>query len=76
MLRKLEAFRVGCYVFPTPWQLDEEKHVSMALMALVLKRMDRRDITVHGFRSTFRDWVAERTNYPQRAWLRLPWRTS
>jgi integrase len=29
-----------------------------------LTRMGRRDITVHGFRSTFRDWAAERTNYP------------
>jgi integrase len=26
--------------------------------------MGRRGITVHGFRSTFRDWAAERTNYP------------
>lgn len=25
----------------------------------VLRRMNRRDITVHGFRSTFRDWCAE-----------------
>jgi integrase len=25
--------------------------------------MGRRDITVHGFRSTFRDWAAEQTNY-------------
>jgi integrase len=32
-------------------------------MAELLKRMDRRDITVHGFRSTFRDWAAERTNF-------------
>ena len=23
------------------------------------------DITVHGFRSCFRDWAAERTNYPR-----------
>jgi integrase len=23
--------------------------------------------TAHGFRSTFRDWVAERTNYPNEA---------
>jgi hypothetical protein len=22
------------------------------------------DITVHGFRSTFKDWCSERTNYP------------
>jgi len=30
----------------------------------VLKRVGRSDITVHGFRSTFRDWCAESTNYP------------
>ncbi|NOX42006.1 MAG: integrase arm-type DNA-binding domain-containing protein [Alphaproteobacteria bacterium] len=30
----------------------------MSLLA-VLKRMDLGDITVHGFRSTFRDWAAE-----------------
>jgi integrase len=33
-------------------------------MAAVLRRMGRDDITVHGFRSTFRDWAAERTNFP------------
>lgn len=32
-------------------------------MASVLKRMDRSDVTVHGFRSTFRDWAAELTAY-------------
>jgi len=30
-----------------------------------LKRMDRGDLTVHGFRSTFRDWVSESTSYPR-----------
>jgi integrase len=23
------------------------------------------DVTVHGFRSTFRDWAAEQTNFPR-----------
>lgn len=32
-------------------------------MMQVLKRLDRPGITVHGFRSTFRDWCAESTNY-------------
>ena len=32
-------------------------------MASVLERMGREDFTVHGFRSSFRDWAAERTNY-------------
>jgi integrase len=36
---------------------------NMAMMEL-LRRMGRGDITVHGFRSTFRDWAAERTNFP------------
>jgi integrase len=35
----------------------------MAMLEL-LKRMGRDDITVHGFRSAFRDWSAERTNFP------------
>lgn len=30
-----------------------------------LKRMERGDLTVHGFRSTFRDWVSETTSYPR-----------
>ena len=37
--------------------------ISNMAMAETLKRMGRADITVHGFRSTFRDWAAERTNY-------------
>jgi integrase len=27
--------------------------------------MGRSDLTVHGLRSTFRDWAAERTNFPR-----------
>jgi integrase len=37
---------------------------NMALLAL-LGRMGRGDVTAHGFRSTFRDWAAERTNFPR-----------
>jgi len=32
----------------------------------VLKRMNRKDITVHGFRSTFRDYIGEETGFPYR----------
>ncbi|PVX84308.1 integrase [Paraburkholderia unamae] len=42
----------------------EGKSLSNMAMATVLRRMERRDITVHGFRSTFRDWVADCTDYP------------
>lgn len=30
----------------------------------VLRRMGRSDLMVHGFRSTFRDWCAEATDFP------------
>jgi integrase len=36
---------------------------NMALLML-LRRMKRDDLTTHGFRSTFRDWAAERTGFP------------
>lgn len=35
-----------------------------ALLA-VLRRMGYTDLTQHGFRSTFRDWAGETTNYPR-----------
>ena len=38
--------------------------LSNMAMAAVLERMKRNDITVHGFRSTFRDWCADTTAYP------------
>jgi integrase len=37
---------------------------NMALIA-VLRRMNRGDLTTHGFRSTFRDWIGETTGYPR-----------
>jgi integrase len=38
--------------------------LSNMAMTSVLRRMNRAEITVHGFRSTFRDWAAETTAYP------------
>jgi integrase len=37
---------------------------NMAMLAL-LKRMGRGELTAHGFRSSFRDWAAERTSFPR-----------
>jgi integrase len=39
------------------------KPLSNMAMSQLLKRMDTR-VTVHGFRSSFRDWVAECTSFP------------
>ncbi len=38
--------------------------LSNMAMASLLKRMGHAGITVHGFRSTFRDWAGERGNFP------------
>ena len=51
----------GEYVFPG---LKADKPLSNMAMLALLKRMERGDLTVHGFRSTFRDWAAEQTAYP------------
>jgi integrase len=50
-----------CFIFPGSRR--DQPLSNMAMLAL-LKRMGRGDLTVHGFRSTFRDWAAERTNFP------------
>lgn len=41
------------------------KPISDMSMTAVLRRMGRTDITVHGFRSTFRDWAGETTGFPR-----------
>ncbi|NMG56112.1 tyrosine-type recombinase/integrase [Aromatoleum aromaticum] len=41
------------------------KPLSDMTLTAVLKRMKRADLTAHGFRSSFRDWAAEATNYPR-----------
>lgn len=63
-LRALKAQRGkdDVYVFPSPDA--EREHLSAWAMLELLKDMDRGDITVHGFRSSFRDWAAETTSFP------------
>ncbi|MBX9910088.1 MAG: integrase arm-type DNA-binding domain-containing protein [Beijerinckiaceae bacterium] len=48
------------YVFPG---LKSGRPLSGMSMEMLLRRMGRPDITVHGFRSTFRDWAAECTPF-------------
>jgi integrase len=52
----------GAYLFPGG---KENAPLSNMAMLELLKRMGREDLTVHGFRSTFRDWAAECTTYPR-----------
>ena len=48
----------GDWIFPST---RLRKPLSNMAMTALLRRMKREDITVHGFRSTFRDWAAENT---------------
>jgi len=50
----------GDWVFPGG---RTGRPLSNMAMEMVLRRMKWSDLTVHGFRSTFRDWCAESTRY-------------
>ena len=54
------------YIFPSI--SDPNKMMSDSTMNALLVRMgiSREEATVHGFRSTFRDWTEEQTEYPHR----------
>jgi integrase len=62
VLERARALRNGNLVFPS--RLFARPLSSGSMMA-VLKRMKRADLTVHGFRATFRTWVAERSTAPR-----------
>jgi len=62
ILAKLHKMRRGDFVFPGA---KHGRPLSNMAMKMVLRRMGRNDITVHGFRSTFRDWAAEATDAPR-----------
>ena len=63
ILKEMEEFRNDKqqYVFPGG---KVGKGMSDGALLALLKRMQRTDITPHGFRCTFRDWASECTNYP------------
>jgi integrase len=62
ILREMEVVRNGSsYVFPGQ---RPGKPLSQMALLMLLRRLGRTDLTTHGFRSTFADWCAERTNFP------------
>lgn len=62
ILGVIENVRIGDFVFP-----GQKKSGPLSPMALdmVLRRLKIENATVHGFRSTFRDWAAEETSFPR-----------
>nr|WP_313901432.1 integrase arm-type DNA-binding domain-containing protein [Methylobacterium sp. J-070] len=62
ILAEMSAIRGSDYVFPGG---RRGKPPSNMAMLELLKRMDRGDLTVHGFRSSFKDWASETTHFPR-----------
>jgi integrase len=69
ILARMREARISEYVFPN---LSNGKHLSQAGMSSVLKRLNKngewldkqgRKISAHGFRSTFRDYIADKTTF-------------
>lgn len=61
ILRTIPKLENSPHVFPG---LKPGKPLSGMAMEMTLRRMGRDDITVHGMRSAFRDWAAEKTSFP------------
>ena len=66
IVEKMAAIRSGEFVFPGG---KEGRPLSNMALLMLLRRMAKEnaawsDLTAHGFRSSFRDWAAERTNFP------------
>ena len=60
ILDEAEKARRGKFIFPG--QRGDQPLSDMAL-AMLLRRMNVTAATVHGFRSSFRDWVGEATRF-------------
>jgi integrase len=61
ILASLKGARVSEFAFPG---MRAKKPLSSMAMEMALRRMNV-DVTVHGFRSAFRDWCGEETSFPR-----------
>ena len=62
VLSALAAVKIGDYVFPGA---KRGGPLSVMALTMVMRRTGAGNFTVHGFRSAFRDWAGERTNFPR-----------
>jgi integrase len=60
VIETMKTVRDGDYIFPGA---KRGKPLSNMALLMLLERMGYANLTAHGFRSTFRDWAAERTNF-------------
>ena len=62
IIEALPVIEGSPYLFPGQ---RRGRPLSNMAMQMMLRRMGHDAITVHGFRSTFRDWAAEQTSFPR-----------
>jgi integrase len=62
IVRAMHEARISEYVFPG---LRANKPMAAVTFEKILRRMKIENATVHGFRSTFRDWAGNETSYPR-----------
>ena len=62
ILKEMQDIKTSDYDFSG---MKRNRPLSGMAFLQLLKRVERGDLTAHGFRATFRDWAAERTNYPR-----------
>jgi len=62
VLAHAEAIRTSDYIFPGP---RRGKPLSNMALAMLMRRLKAEAFTVHGFRSSFRDWAGEKTTFPR-----------
>ena len=62
ILHQLDALRADEFVFPGQ---ARNRPLSNMAMEMVLRRMKIENATVHGFRSSFRDWAGNVSNFPR-----------
>jgi len=60
ILKPLSAIRRSDLVFPGS---QDERPLSGMAMTMLMRRMKRDQYTVHGFRSSFRDWAGDETDH-------------
>jgi integrase len=60
ILQEMEVIRINNFIFP-----GMKRAMTPMTFRRVLSRLGLEGITVHGFRSSFRTWAAEQTDFPR-----------
>lgn len=61
IIERLGEIKISEFIFPG---LKPGKSLSNMAMEMVMRRLNV-DVTIHGFRSAFRDWAGDRTSFPR-----------